>query len=263
MPKLEIKPLTWFKTDPRQPRKHFDEADLRQLGESLRKKQLQPVLCQPDGTIVAGERRYRAALLAGLPTLEVKIADEQLSDVEVRVWQLVENMLRTDLSGYEQWTACAELMCMNPSWQMKDLAEHLNLDPSTVTRILSPCKCIEAWQDALRDGKVGISDCYAASKLPHDKQAGLLALKLSGASRDQIEEAARKTRRAPAQQVKLARVRCPLSAGTVVTVQGAEMDLDGVIEALQGALDAARKANKESLDVRTAEKVWRDRAKAG
>jgi hypothetical protein len=191
----------------------------------------------------------------------VKIADEELSDSQKRVWQLVENMQRADLTGYEQWTACSELMCMNPAWQMKDLAEHLNIDPSTVTRILSPSKCTPEWQDALRDGKVGIGDAYAASKLPQDRQSGLLALKLSGASRDALEQAAKKARSVERQTVKLAKVRCPLSSGTVVTVQGAEMDLEQLIEALQGALDAARKANKEQLDVKTWARVMSDKAK--
>ena len=64
---------------------------------------------------------------------------------------------------------------MNPSWQLKDLAEALHLDPSTVTRLLSPSKCIPAVQDALKQGKIGISDCYPISKLPESEQAGLLA----------------------------------------------------------------------------------------
>src|SRR5260370_18817104 len=134
MPQLVSKPLSWFKTSP-QVRKCFDEADLRHLGESLKAKQLQPVLCQPDGTIIAGERRFRAAKLVGLASLEVKIADEQLSDSQVRVWQLTENMQRSDLTGHEKWLACAELMCMNPGWQIKDLTDHLPLHPSMGTRL--------------------------------------------------------------------------------------------------------------------------------
>ena len=262
MPKLESKPLSWFSPDPQQVRKQFDEAELRNLGESLKARQLQPVLCQPDGTIIAGERRYRAAKLVGLESLEVKIADEQLSNAQVKVWQLVENMQRADLTAYEQWTGCAELMCMHPSWQMKDLAERLNLDPSSITRLLSPSKCTGEWQDAIRDGKVGISDCYAASKLDKFKQNGLLALKLSGASRDTLEEAGRKARTTES-TIKLARVRCPLATGAVVVVSGPDMTLEGLIETLGYALDAAKKANKDSLDVKTAERVWRDRAKVG
>ena len=75
MPQLIVKPLSWFKINP-QVRKFFDEADLRRLGESLKVRQLKPGLNQPAGTLIAGERRYRAASLVGLATLAVKIADE-------------------------------------------------------------------------------------------------------------------------------------------------------------------------------------------
>lgn len=89
MARLEVKPRSWFKLNPNQPRKlpaHDDDlsleqrADLIRLGKSLRKKQLQPLLCLPDGTILGGERRFRAAGIEGLETLEVKIVDEVLSD---------------------------------------------------------------------------------------------------------------------------------------------------------------------------------------
>ena len=50
MPQLVSKPLPWFKTNP-EVRKSLDEAELLRLGESLKAKQLQPVFCQPDGTM--------------------------------------------------------------------------------------------------------------------------------------------------------------------------------------------------------------------
>jgi ParB/RepB/Spo0J family partition protein len=87
--------------------------------------QLQPVGAKPDGTLLWGERRFRAAQLAGLKELSVIITDRPLSDSEIRLIQLTENMLRADLSGHEKWMACTELMAMNPGWQMKDLAGHL------------------------------------------------------------------------------------------------------------------------------------------
>jgi len=74
MPQLATKPLSWFKANP-QVRKAFDDAELRALGESLRVRQLQPVLAKPDGTLIAGERRYRAAKLVGLESLQVIITD--------------------------------------------------------------------------------------------------------------------------------------------------------------------------------------------
>ena len=190
---LTKKPLPWFKTDPNQPRKSFPEAELRALGESMKAYgQIQPVVAKPDGTLLCGERRYRAAQPVGIKELSVIISEKPLSDSEVRIIQLTENLHRASLSGFERWVACSELLGMNIDWQLKDLAEHLKLDPSMVTRLMSPSKCIGAWQDALKDGKVGISDCYAASRLPERDQAGLLALKLSGKSRDVIEHTVRK-----------------------------------------------------------------------
>jgi ParB/RepB/Spo0J family partition protein len=204
MPQLAIKPLGWFKTN-EQVRKQFDEVELRKLGESLKAKQLQPVLCQPDGTIIAGERRFRAAGLAGMTHLEVKIADEPLSESDIKVWQLTENMQREDLTAHEKWLGCEELMRLNPAWKQKDLADRLHLSESMIVRLLSPSKCSAQWQEGLRDGTVGISDCYAASKLPPDEQDGLLAMKLSGASRDAIESAGRKSRRVATPAVRSAR----------------------------------------------------------
>jgi ParB family chromosome partitioning protein len=261
---MQMKPLSWFKPDPNQPRKHFDEARLRELGESLKAHgQLQPVLAKPDGTLLAGERRLRAAPLGGLTQLLTIITDRMLSDTETKLIALTENMQREDLSGYEQWLGCADLMRMNPVWQMKDLAGTLKKDPSSVTRLLSPSKCIPAWQEALKDGKVGISDCYAASKLPENEQAELLALKLSGASRDAIEQAARKKRNGNTPAVKVGRLKVPLAGGATVQVSGPGMTLDDAIEATQDALKALKKARDDGLNSKTAQAVFRDKSKKG
>jgi ParB/RepB/Spo0J family partition protein len=255
------KPLSWFKADPNQPRKFFKESDLLFLGGAMKSiGQLQPVVAKPDGTILCGERRWRAAQLVGMAELSVIIAEKPLSDSEVRVIQLTENLHRADLSGHEKWLACAELLGMNTDWQLKDLAEHLKLDPSMVTRLLSPSKCIAAWQDALKDGKVGISDCYAASRLPESEQAGLLALKLSGATRDQIEQQARKKRNGtPA--VRVSRIKCPLPSGSVIQVSGTEISLDDMIEAIVELLKEAKRASEQGLDAKTFERVCKDKAK--
>lgn len=261
---MQMKPLNWFKRDPNQPRKHFDEPGLRELGESMKARgQLLPVLAKPDGTLVAGERRWRAAPLGSLTELLTIITDRMLSDTEIRLIQLTENMQREELSGYEQWLGGAELMSMNPTWQMKDLAAQLKKDPSSVTRILSPSKCNAAWQQALKDGKVGISDCYAASKLPEEGQTELLALKLSGASRDAIEQAGRKKRNGKGPEVKVSRLKVPLAGGATVQVSGPAITLDDAIQATQDALKALKKARDEGLDSKTAQAVFRDKSKKG
>lgn len=261
---IEMWPIDRFKPDERELARHSDPDAILRLGDDmLAKGQLQPVGALANGLMIYGHGRWLAALKKGVLVLEVKVYPADLSDTQVRLIRASENLHRKDLNGWQKFILCSELMCGNASWKMQDLAKALNQDASTITRILSPSKCTEEWQNALRDGKVGVSDCYAASKLAHSQQAGLLALKLSGASRDQIEEAGRKVRAPKVDAVKLARVVCSLAGGVKVTVAGTEMDLGGLIEALQSALEAARKANRDGLDVRTMERVLRDRARAG
>ena len=260
MPQLVSKPLAFFKINP-QVRKSFDEADLRRLGESLKVKQLQPVLCQPDGTLIAGERRYRAAKLVGLATLEVKIADEQMTEPELRRWQLVENMLREDLKPSEQVDGLEELARLNPEMNNKDRAGLLNIDPSMVTRLRSVGKVIPAVRDALAAGTIGISDAYAISKLPEPQMAGMLELRLSGASRDTIEHAGRKSRNGAATAVKLSKARLALASGVLIVVSGPELSLDELIESLVQAAKEAKQARDQGLDIKTMQAVFRDKAK--
>ena len=177
MSTMQMKSTGFFKADPKNPRQSADEKGLDHLGEDLLARGvLVPLLAKPDGTIIDGWRRWLAAERKGIKELPVIITDKP--EMEIKGIQLATVFHKADLTGYEKWLACAELMCMNPGWQMKDLADFLHVDPSSVTRILSPSRCTPAWQEALKGGKVGISDCYAASKLPEKDQAGLLALKL-------------------------------------------------------------------------------------
>jgi ParB family chromosome partitioning protein len=259
MTQLTAKPLSFFKINP-QVRKCFDEADLLRLGESMKVKQLQPVLAQPDGTLIAGERRFRAAKLVGLATLEVIITEKPLSETEIRLIQLTENIQRASLSGHEKWQGCVELVRMN-QWQQKALAEHLHLSESAVSKLLSPSKCSGSWQEALAAGRVGISDCYAASGLPEADQAALLTLKLSGANRDAIVHAGRKSRNGNTPSVKVTRVKCQLPSGVCIVASGNGLSLDDLIESLGEAQKEAKKARDQGLDAKTFQSVMKDKSK--
>ncbi|MFN3179576.1 MAG: ParB/RepB/Spo0J family partition protein, partial [Thermus sp.] len=86
-----------------QPRKRFE--GLEALAHSIREKGvLQPLLVRPLGdgryAIVAGERRYRAARMAGLSEVPVRVVE--LSEKEARLFALVENLQREDLNPYEE-----------------------------------------------------------------------------------------------------------------------------------------------------------------
>ncbi len=89
---------------PYQPRKSFEEESLKDLTQSIKEKGiLQPILVRPKGgafEIVAGERRYRAAIEAGLD--EVPVIKKSLSDAEAFEIALIENIMREDLSPIEE-----------------------------------------------------------------------------------------------------------------------------------------------------------------
>src|SRR5215211_7257145 len=106
-------PVDLIAPNPRQPRREFDEASLLALAGSLGERGvLQPVLVRPltGGTyeLIAGERRWRAAQLAGLETIPalVRVHD----DTESLELALIENMAREDLNPVEEARACALLV---------------------------------------------------------------------------------------------------------------------------------------------------------
>ncbi|MFL5241527.1 MAG: ParB/RepB/Spo0J family partition protein [Gemmataceae bacterium] len=260
----EYRPLDWFKTDAGQLARHDDPEKIRLRGlDMLANGQLQPVGATEDGRMIFGHGRWLAAKAAGIKTLEVKLYPASLSDTQFKLIRAAENLQRNELVGYQKWLLCAELMSANPTWRMQDLAEKLHFDPSMVTRLLSPSKCIAAWQEALAAGKVGISDCYAASKLSESEQAELLRLKLSGASRDAIEQAGRRKRAPAAATVRLSRIKAMLPSGVVIVASGEGLTLDDLIQSFGDAQREAKKAREQGLDARTFQAVLRDKAKKG
>lgn len=262
---IEHRPLDWFQTDAAELARHDDPEKVRLQGQDmLVKGQLQPVGATEDGRMIFGHGRLLAAKSAGIKTLEVKLFPASLSDTQFKLIRAAENLQRKELTGYQMWRLCAELLSGNPTWQMKDLAQQLHLDPSMVTRLLSPSKCIPAAQEALKAGKIALSTCYALSKCETpEEQARMLTAALNGASRDQIEQAGRKSRNRQAAAVKVARIKCPVASGTVVQISGEGLSLDDAIEAAQEWIKEAKKASEQGLDARTFERVCRDKAKAG
>jgi ParB family chromosome partitioning protein len=106
-------PVELIDPNPRQPRRDLDEAGLVQLADSLRERGvLQPVLLRPvpGGTyeLIAGERRWRAAQLAGFETVPAVVRAHD--DAESLELALIENMAREDLNPVEEARACALLV---------------------------------------------------------------------------------------------------------------------------------------------------------
>lgn len=262
MAKLVNQPLAWFKVNP-QVRRHFDEAGLLALGESLKTRQIQPVLAKPDGTLIAGERRLRAAALVGMTELQAIISDEPLSDTQIKVVQLAENVHRADLNDIEKYRGCEELLRLNPGWNNKTLAEHLHLSESAITKYLSPSRCIPEVQQALEAGRIGIAAVYEIAKAAPEQQADLLQFSLAGASRDELAKRVRKPKQSDTPQVRVKRIQLPLPSGVSFTVSGEELSLDDIHSALGELQRELRRGCEQGLDPKTLSKVLQDKAKKG
>jgi len=110
---LRMVPVELVTPNPKQPRRSFDDDALEALAGSLRERGvLQPVLVRPapGGTfqLVAGERRWRAARIAGLATIPALVRER--GDAEALEAALIENMAREDLNPIEEARACAALV---------------------------------------------------------------------------------------------------------------------------------------------------------
>ena len=266
MTTLQTRPRDWFKPDPKQPRTSYDEDEVARLGDDmLARGVLVPLLARPEGNhgiIIDGWRRWLAAGKKGINELPVIITEKGQTQMEVRGIQIATAIHRADLTGFEKWMACKELLSLNPDWQLADLAKFLHLGASTITKLMSPSKSSKAWQEALANGQVGIGDCYAAAGLPEAEQATLLTMKLSGASRDDLAQAGRKHRNGSKPSIKLTRVKCILpSSGVSIIASGAELSLDDFIESLGEAQKEAKKARDNGGDIKSFQAVLKAKNK--
>ncbi|MBX7136822.1 MAG: ParB/RepB/Spo0J family partition protein [Oligoflexia bacterium] len=145
-------------TDPNQPRVTFDEEKLRELSESIKTYGvLSPILVRAGKapsryTLVAGERRLRAAKMAGLSAVPALINHEaDQSGERTLAIQLVENLQRSDLTPLERAHAIAALKETN-NLSVRDVADRLGVSKSLVQRSLEILDLPDDLLNALREG---------------------------------------------------------------------------------------------------------------
>ena len=198
-------PLDKIDRDPEQPREEFEPEALARLAESIRARgQLQPIRVRWDEErslyiIVCGERRWRAARMAGSTTMSCVIMDGPISTAELLSLQLVENLVREDLKPIEQAKAFRAAMDLN-GWSTHDVARELAVDQSSVVRALKLLDLPATVQDQVEQGTLPPATAYEVSKLEDpDDQAALAARVVNeGLSRAETVEAVRRASGRPA-----------------------------------------------------------------
>ncbi|MBA4364580.1 MAG: hypothetical protein C0398_01060 [Coprothermobacter sp.] len=156
-----------------QPRRRFDEAALATLGESIRKHGiLEPIIVRPrDGQfeIVAGERRFQAAVQVGLEQVPVTVRD--LDDRTTMEVALSENLEREDLSPIEVAVSFSEYLTKFGTTQ-DELAQRLGKDRSTVANLIRLLDLPETARTALDNRTITAGHARALLPLKDQRQLG-------------------------------------------------------------------------------------------
>ena len=178
--KVEELQLDEIRPNPYQPRKNFDEDNLKDLSDSIRKNGVfQPIIVRKSSVmgyeIIAGERRFRASKLAGkdsIPAIVRAIDDEQMMEVAV-----LENLQRENLSPLEEAEAYSTLM-KNLKITQSELSERLGKSRPYIANYLRLLDLPREVKTFVQDGKLSMGQART-----------LLALK----DKDRLVELAKKT----------------------------------------------------------------------
>ncbi len=217
---IEI-PLARIRENPRQPRLRMDDAALEGLAESIRQHGvIQPILVTEtiDGyTLVAGERRVRAARLAGLERIPAIV--RQLADRQQLELALVENLQREDLDPMEAAHAYRQLMD-EFSFTQEDLATRVGRARSTVANTLRLLDLHPAVQEAIAAALLSEGHARALGGLPTESQGPAAATVIADdLSVRQTEELVRRLREPRGDRVETSK------AGPDPDVERVEEDL--------------------------------------
>jgi ParB family chromosome partitioning protein len=153
--------------NPTQPRKNFDDDKLVELSESIKKNGLlSPLLVRRSGSkfeIIAGERRYRAALMAGMEKIPSIIHD--VSDSDSFRLSIIENVQREDLNPMEEAEA---YYALNKHFHQthNEIAAAVSKDRSTISNALRLISLPEPVKESLRSGEITTGHARAILMLP-------------------------------------------------------------------------------------------------
>ncbi|BCH52760.1 ParB/RepB/Spo0J family partition protein [Agrobacterium vitis] len=156
-------PIEFVSRNPRNPRRYFDETVLQELAGSIRQHGIvQPVVVRTIGTgryeIIAGERRWRAAQLAGLVEIPVIVRD--VDDRTALELAIVENVQRADLNPLEEAMGYEQLIAEH-GYTQNDLGEIIGKSRSHVANSLRLLKLPDPVRDMLADGSLSAGHARA------------------------------------------------------------------------------------------------------
>lgn len=201
--------LSEIKPNHEQPRKYFDEGALTELADSIREHGvLQPLIVRPmlggEYQLIAGERRYRAAMLAQVASVPVVI--REYSDMEAMEVALVENLQRRDLNPVEEGEGYKAL-ARQFNLTQTEIAQKVGKSRSAVANAMRLVELPDEVKEAVSDNLLSMGHARALLSLQENEQiceAARQVIKNSLSVR-QTEQMVAKMQRTPKTQSKTAR----------------------------------------------------------
>ena len=202
-------PIEFLKPNPRNPRRHFADAELEELAASIKERGIiQPILVRtvrgaPDVyEIIAGERRWRAAQRAGLH--DVPIVLLEVSDREALELAIIENVQRADLNALEEANGY-QALADEFKYSQDDIAKIVGKSRSHVTNTIRLLKLPDGVQEFIRSGKISAGHARALLGQP-DPETLAQAIVAQGLSVRQaeavVQERAVKSGKAPVRRAR-------------------------------------------------------------
>jgi len=172
--------LSELRSNPYQPRKIFDEDKLNELANSIKEHGVfQPIIVKKSSIkgyeIVAGERRVKASIMAGLTHIPAIVKD--FSDQEMMEIALLENLQRENLNAIEEAMAYKTLL-INMEITQEELAKRLGKSRSHVTNMIGLLSLPEEVKDLIVDNKISMSHARVLSKMENKEEIIALANKI-------------------------------------------------------------------------------------
>lgn len=169
-------PTSQIRTNPFQPRREFDDDELRELEDSLRTNGLlQPITVRQNGTdfeLIAGERRLRAARRLGWTTIPAIV--RETSEQQLLALALVENLQREDLNPIDEAEGYQRL-AREFGLTQQQIAETVGKDRSTVANMLRLLGLPDDVQHFVRTGQLSVGHARALLGLPSEVPASEVA----------------------------------------------------------------------------------------
>ena len=175
MEEFKIIQLSEIQKNPYQPRKEFSEEKIQELAQSIKENGLiQPIIVRQSPVIgyeiLAGERRYRASIAAGLT--EVPVIIKKLSDQDMMVHSIIENLQREDLNPIEEAKAYQSLI--DKGYTHSDIAEKMGKSRPYITNLVRLLTLPDFILTEVETGKLSQAHARLLIQLPLKEQKNLL-----------------------------------------------------------------------------------------